>query len=143
MTLTDDPEILDDKIKANQAQYHLDREGAKISALSSKEMDKYEYLTGGDSGYKTGVVEQPKFEYSPLGRVFNKRLEKEAKKEGLLKRLKNIEDKNKEQLDEIEYRGESQLDKIDKHEKKQLKATEEQKKQLKKSRIKKATNKTN
>ena len=48
MTLTDGPNILDDKIKANQAQYDLDREAAKISALSSKELDRFEYLTGED-----------------------------------------------------------------------------------------------
>ena len=48
MTLTDELKILNDKIKANQAQYDLDREAAKISALSSKELDKYEYLTGED-----------------------------------------------------------------------------------------------
>ena len=61
-------------------------------------MDKYEYLTGEDLGYKPGVVEQAKFEYSPLGKVFNKGLDKEDKKEGLLKRLKNIEVKNEQQL---------------------------------------------
>ena len=48
MTLTDELKILDDKVKANQAQYDLDREVAKISALSSKELNKYEYLTGED-----------------------------------------------------------------------------------------------
>ena len=48
-----------------------------------------------DLRYKPGVVEQAKFEYSPLGKVFNKRLENEDKKEGLLKRLENIEDKKK------------------------------------------------
>ena len=73
-------------------------------------MDKYEYLTGEDLGYKTGVIEQAKFEYSPLGKVFNKGLEKEDKKEGLLKRLKNIEGKNKEQLKKIEDKKNSQLD---------------------------------
>ena len=46
MKLTDKLKILDDKFKANQAQYDLDREAAKISALSSKELDKYEYFTG-------------------------------------------------------------------------------------------------
>ena len=56
-------------------------------------MGKYEYLTGEDLGYTPVVVEQGKFSYSPLGRVFNKGLEKDDKKEGLLKRLKNIEDK--------------------------------------------------
>ena len=52
MTLTDEIKNLDDKINANQAQYDLDREAAKISALLSKELDKYEYLTGEDLGYK-------------------------------------------------------------------------------------------
>ena len=118
MRLTDERKILDDKIKANQAQYDLDKEAARIFALSSKELDKCEYLTREDLGYKSGIVEQAKFEYSLLGKVFNKGLKKEDKKEGLLKRLKNIEFKDKEQLDEIEYRGERQLDMIDKHEKK-------------------------
>ena len=63
-------------------------------------------MTGGNLGYKPGVVERTKFEYSPLGRVFNKGLVEKNKKEGLLKRLKNIEGKNKEQLKEIEYQGE-------------------------------------
>ena len=45
MTLTEQVKILDNKIKANQAQYDLDREAAKISALSSGELEKYEYLT--------------------------------------------------------------------------------------------------
>ena len=43
MTPTDEPKIHGNKIKANQAQYDLDREAAKISASSSKELDKYEY----------------------------------------------------------------------------------------------------
>ena len=46
MTLTEQVKILDDKIKANKAQNELDREAAKISALSSGELEKYEYLTG-------------------------------------------------------------------------------------------------
>ena len=61
-------------------------------------MDKCEYLTDEDLECKPGVVEQDKFEYSPLGRVFNKESDKEDKKEGHLKKLKNIEGKNKEQL---------------------------------------------
>ena len=72
MTLTCELKIFDDKIKANQAQYDLDRETAKISALSSGELEKYEYLTGEDLGYIPGVVEKAKFEYSPLGKFFNK-----------------------------------------------------------------------
>ena len=81
-------------------------------------------MTGKDLGHNAGVVEQAKFEHSPLGKIFNKWFEKEDKKEGLLKGLKTTESKNKEQLDEIEYQGERKLDMIDKHEKnnsKQLK----------------------
>ena len=69
MKLTDELKILDEKIKANQAQYDLSRGAAKIFALSSKNLDKYEYLTGEDLGYKPSVVEKGKFEYSPLGEV--------------------------------------------------------------------------
>ena len=85
MTLTDEIKILGDKIKANQVQYDLNREAAKISALSSKELDKDEYLTGEDLGYKPGVLEKVKFEYSPLGKVFNKGLDENDKKQGLWK----------------------------------------------------------
>ena len=82
---------------SNQAQYDLDRQNAKMSALSSGELDKYEYLTGEDLVYKPDVVQKAKFEYSPLGQVFNKGLEKDEKQAGLFKRLKNIEDKTDRQ----------------------------------------------
>ena len=76
----------------NKAHYDLDRKAAKISALSSNKLEKCEYLSSEDLGLKPSAVEQTKFEYSPLGKVFNKGLEqKEDKKEELLKRLKNIE----------------------------------------------------
>ena len=93
-------------------------------------------MTGEGFGYKLGVAEQAKFEYSALGKVFNKGLEKEDQ-EGLLKRLKNIESKNKGQLKEIECQGERQLDMINKQGKKQLKAIKKQEDQPKKSKIKK------
>ena len=65
MKLTDEIKILDDKIKANQARYNLNGEAAKISELSSKNLlDKYEYLTGEDLGYKPSVFQKTKFEYS-------------------------------------------------------------------------------
>ena len=99
MTLTEQVKILDDKIKAKKAQYELDREAAKISALSSGELEKYEYLTGEDLGYKPNVIQKAKFEYPPLGKVFNKGPDESDKKEGLLKRSKNIEDKGEEQLE--------------------------------------------
>ena len=61
-------------------------------------MDKYEYLTGEDLDYKPDAVEQAILEYSPLGKVFNKEFKEEYKKQGLLKRLRSIEEKNEEQL---------------------------------------------
>ena len=65
MTLTNKLKILDDKIKANQAQYDLGREAAKISALSSKDLlGKYEYLTSEDLGHRSSVLEKTEFEYS-------------------------------------------------------------------------------
>ena len=113
MTVTDQIKILNRKIKQNEAQYDLDREAAKISALSSNNLDKYEYLIGQDLGLKPSTVEKAKFEYSPLGKIFNKGLSKDDKKEGILKRLKNIDDKNNAQLLAIEDQGKKQLGKIE------------------------------
>ena len=107
MTVTDQIKILDKKIKQNEAQYDLDRKAAKISALSSNNLDKYEYLTGEDLNYKPSTVEQARFEYSLLGKFFNKGLKEEDKLEGLLKRLKNIEDKNEQQLKTIKNKNEN------------------------------------
>ena len=81
MTVTDQIKMIHNKIKANQAQYDLDRLTAKISAYSSGDLRKYEYLTGEDLGYKPSVVEQAKFDYSPLGKIFNKGLKKKIKKD--------------------------------------------------------------
>ena len=96
MTVTDQIKILNRKIKQNESQYDLDREAAKISALSSNNLDKYELLTGEDLGLKPSTIEQAKFEYSSLGKFFNKGLSEEDKKEGILKEVKIIEDKNEE-----------------------------------------------
>ena len=100
ITVTDQIKILDRKIMQNEAQHDLDRKAAKISALSSNNLDKYEYSTGEDLGLKPSIVEQAKFEYSPFERVFNKGLDKDEEKEELFKRLKKYKnkDKNKEQL---------------------------------------------
>ena len=59
MTLTDELKILDDNIKANQAQYDLGSEAAKIFALPSKDvLEKYEYLTSEDIGHKPSALEK-------------------------------------------------------------------------------------
>ena len=94
MTRKEQIKILDDKIEANNAQYDLDRMNAEISAYSSGDLPKYEYLTKKDLGYKPDAVEKVKFEYSPIAKVFTDGLAKEdkSKKVGLFKRLKNIED---------------------------------------------------
>ena len=89
----------------NEAQYDLDRNAAKISPLSSNNLDKYEYLTGEDLGLKPSTVERAKFEYSPLGKIFNRWLEKGDQKEEFFKRLKNIEGKNEAQLKAINDQG--------------------------------------
>ena len=72
MTRKDQIKILDDKIKANNdnVQYDLDRMNAEISAYSSGDLPKYEYLTKKDLGYKPDAVEKVKFEYSPIGKIF-------------------------------------------------------------------------
>ena len=98
MTRKEQNKILNDKIEANNAQYNLDRMNAEISAYSSGDLTKYEYLTKKDLGYKPDTFEQAKFEYSPLGKVFTDGLDKSNRKEGLLKRLKNIEDRSNNQL---------------------------------------------
>ena len=98
MTRKEQIKILDDKIKANERQFDLGRTDAEISAYSSSDLPKYEYLTKKDLGYKPDALEKVKFEYSPLGKVFNDGLDKSDKNEGLLQRLKNIEDRNNNQL---------------------------------------------
>ena len=95
MTVTDHFKILNRKILQNEAQYDLDKKVAKISALFSNNLDKYEYLTGEDLGPQPSTVEQAKFEYFPLGKVFARGLDINDQKEGLIKRLKNIENAQK------------------------------------------------
>ena len=79
MTVTDHIQILDKRTMQNEAQYDIDRKGAKISALSSNNLNKYEYLTGEDLNLKQSTVEQARFEYSPLVKLFNKGLKEEDK----------------------------------------------------------------
>ena len=93
MTKRDQIKIPDNKIRSNEAQFILDRKNAEISAKSSGELDKYEYLIGEDLGYKPDALTQAKFEYLPLGKVFTAGLDKDDKKDGLFKRLRSIEDK--------------------------------------------------
>ena len=82
---------IDDQIKDEKLQYDTNREGAKISALSSVILHKYEYLTGEDilTSNQQQIIEQTKFTYSPLGKAFDKQ-------------IKTIEDQGKKQVDALE-----------------------------------------
>ena len=76
MTITDHIKIIYRNFQQNEAQYDLDRKTAKISALSSNNLDKWvkRFLTGQDLGLKPSTIEQTKFEYSQLGQIYNKGL---------------------------------------------------------------------
>ena len=112
MTVTDQIKISDKKVKLNEAQYDLNKKAVIISASSSFSndlVDKYEYLTGKDLGLKPSTIEQAKFEYSRLGKVFTKGLNKDDQKDGLFKRLENIKNSNSTHLQVIKDKGEQQL----------------------------------
>ena len=87
MTRKEQVKILNDKIEANKRQYDLDRINAEISAYSSGDLPKYEYLTKKDLGYKPDALEKVKVDYSPIGKIFTDGLAKEdkSKKVGLFK----------------------------------------------------------
>lgn len=68
------------RLKQTKLINDLDRVGAKTSTLWTKELEKYEYLTIDDLWYKPGAVEQAKFEYCPLSKIFNKGFEEDCKK---------------------------------------------------------------
>ena len=82
---------INDQIKDEKLQYDINREAAKISALSSGKLHKYEYLTGEDilPSNQQQIIEQAKFTYSPLGKAFEKQ-------------IKTIEDQGKKQVDALE-----------------------------------------
>ena len=69
---------IDDKIRDEKLQYDMNREAAKILALSSRKIDKYEYLTGEEilPPDQRRVIEQAKFTYSPLEKAFEKQIRK-------------------------------------------------------------------
>ena len=89
---------IDDQIKDEKLQYDINREAAKISALSSGKIDKYEYLTGEEilPSNQQQIIEQAKFTYSPLGKAFEKQA-KTIKDQGE-KQIKAIQDKSTEKI---------------------------------------------
>ena len=85
---------INDQIKDEKLQYDIKREAAKISALSSGKIHKYEYLTGEEilPSIPQQIIEQAKFTYSTLGKAFEKQ-------------IKTIEDQGEKQIKAIQNRG--------------------------------------
>ena len=79
MTKNDQIKILNNKIKANNAQYKIDRLNADISAFSEGDLDKYEFLTRKYLKHKRNALDKTKFEFSPLSKAFNQGLDKKLK----------------------------------------------------------------
>ena len=69
---------INDQIRDEKLQYDINREAAKISALSSGKIHKYEYLTGEEilPSNQQQIIEQAKFTYPPLGKAFEKQIKK-------------------------------------------------------------------
>ena len=82
---------INDQIRDEKLRYDIHRDAAKISALSSSKIHKYEYLTGEDilPSNQQQIIEQAKFTYSPLGKAFEKQ-------------IKTIEGQCKKQMDALE-----------------------------------------
>ena len=83
-----------DQIRDEKLQYDINREAAKISALSSGKIHKYEYLTGEETlpSNQQQIIEQAKFTYSPLEKAFEKQ-------------IKTIEDQGEKRIKAIQDQG--------------------------------------
>ena len=95
MTCKEQNKILDAKIESNVNQYKADRMNAEISAFSSGDLNKYEFLTRKDLKYKPNALDKARFEFSPLGKTLSTGLDKTAQgyqEEGVIKLLKDIRD---------------------------------------------------
>ena len=95
MTRKEKNKILDAKIESNGNQYKVDRLNAEISAFSSGDLNKYEFLKRIDLNYKPNALHKARFEFSPLGKTFNTGLDKNTQgyqEEGIIKLLKGIRD---------------------------------------------------
>ena len=86
--------IIDDQIRDEKLQYDINREAAKISALTSGKIDKHEYLTGEEilPSNQQQIIEQAKFTYSPIGKAFEKQ-------------VKTIEDQGEKQKKAIKIKS--------------------------------------
>ena len=100
---------INDQIKDEKLQYNINREAAKISALSSGKLYKYECLTGEDilPSNQQQIIEQKKFTCSPLGKAFDKQIEEQGKKQvdalNTLKSDKKLEIKDRDIIPESSF----------------------------------------
>ena len=95
MTRKEQNKILDAKIESNVNQYKVDRLNVEISAFSSGDLNKCEFLKRIDLNYKPNSLDKVRFEFSSLGKTFSAGLDKTAKdyqEEGIMKILKDIRD---------------------------------------------------
>ena len=95
MTRKEQNKILNDKIESNVNQYKVDRLNSEISAFSSGDLNKCEFLKRIDLNYKPNALDKARFEFSPLGKTFNTGLDKTAQgyqEEGITKLLKDVRD---------------------------------------------------
>ena len=95
MTHKDQIKILNDKIESNSNQYKVDRLNAEISAFSSGDLNKYEFLMRKDFKYKPNALNKAKFAFSFLGKAVSMGLDKTSQgyqEEGVIKLLKDIRD---------------------------------------------------
>ena len=95
MTRKDQNKILDDKTESDNNQYKIGRLNAEISAFSSCDLNKYEFLTRKDLNYKPNALDKAKFEFSPLGKAFSTGLYKTVQgyqEEGVINLLKDVRD---------------------------------------------------
>ena len=81
---------INDQIRDENLQHDINREASKISALSSGNIHKYEYLTGEDilPSNQQQTIQQARFTYSPLGKAFEKQ-------------IKTIEDQGKKKVEAL------------------------------------------
>ena len=95
---------INDQIRDEKLQYDINREAAKISALSSGKIHKYEYLTGEEilPSNQQQITEQAKFTYSPLGKAFEKQIKKiKDQGQNQVEALNTLKSNNKLTIEDI------------------------------------------
>ena len=95
MTRKEQNKILHDRIESNNNQYKTDGLNAEISAFSSGDLNKYEFLTRKDLNFKPNALDKARFEFSPLGKALRTGLDKTVQgfqEEGVIKLLNDIRD---------------------------------------------------